>query len=161
MRKRKPRYHASWGWSEIKTFTGTKRGIINRLKRASFVDMVDTLHVFECDTEKNVLWDNILHSPDADDFFTTEEWAEVTGVVHQSLKQFYKSEFARLATNKKKALALKAEVAHQVSAEWAEEMYRKYTQYEIVGPVSVLGIRQAYLIAQEDEYVDGVPSFHS
>lgn len=42
---RKPRYNAFCGWAEIKCFTGTKREIINRMKKLSPLSYCDTLVV--------------------------------------------------------------------------------------------------------------------
>lgn len=43
MKPKKPRYHAFYGWESLKCVTGTKREIINRLKRTNILSFNDTL----------------------------------------------------------------------------------------------------------------------
>jgi len=54
MSERKPRYNAFYGWDSVKCFTGTKREIINKMKRLNMLSFCDTLVVtpeFDLDTE--------------------------------------------------------------------------------------------------------------
>lgn len=85
---KKNRYHATWSSGMKRSMTGTRRALINRLKNAKFIDKFN-VHVYACDTNENVLWDNLLHGPEVTDFFSQEEWAEVMGHDDKELKRFH------------------------------------------------------------------------
>ncbi len=86
-RQLKPRFTAMYGWNWIREFTGTKRAIINRLKRANFMQAIDTLiifpegewlPVFEADPDGAVYPEK--HNDYSRDFFTAVEWYEMFGI---------------------------------------------------------------------------------
>jgi hypothetical protein len=80
MRTLKPKYDVFWGAFDgyIRSFYGTKRAIINRLKRMSHINFVEDLRVL--DDDGRVVYGDIefddVKSPEYGNFFTAEEWSE-------------------------------------------------------------------------------------
>ncbi len=80
-RKCKPRYFANYGEEWLRSVEGTKRAIINRLKRASYTQMVDSLVIFPTDENGETDFDNPVYDAFADvnNFFSDAELSEVFG----------------------------------------------------------------------------------
>jgi len=80
-KKRKARYFATYGEEWLRNIEGTKRAIINRLKRASYTQMVDSLVIFPNDEDGATDFDNPVYDAfdERDDFFSDAELSEVFG----------------------------------------------------------------------------------
>lgn len=76
----KPKYDVFWGVFDgyIRSFYGTKRALINRLKRISYINFVDDLRIL--DEDGRVVYGDIefddVKSPEYGNFFSREEWSE-------------------------------------------------------------------------------------
>ncbi len=66
-----PRYRIFYGWETLTCFTGTRREIVNRLKRLRYITWIDTLEIFR-------LNDHRYNRP-YKQFFTKAEWTEILG----------------------------------------------------------------------------------
>jgi hypothetical protein len=75
-RDRKERYFASWGVCDgrMRDFYGTKRELINRLKRINSTTYIDDLRV-----TKDEINGKVLHDETTSGFFSDDEWYEMTG----------------------------------------------------------------------------------
>jgi hypothetical protein len=86
MRTLKPKYNAYWGVYDgyIRHISGTKRAIINRLKGINSTLFVDDLRILD---EGGVVVYGDIEFGDTGtdkDFFTDDEWYEMTGIRHLS-----------------------------------------------------------------------------
>lgn len=83
-RPKQAHYYACYGIDWIRAFQGTKQAVVNRLKRASYVQMVDSLVIYPVSENDEVdfdhpVWGTCLEGGDCatpnynPDFFTETE----------------------------------------------------------------------------------------
>ena len=72
---RKPRFWIFWGWEELKSFYGTRRAIINKLKRLNMLSWYDVLDIV--DEQQRCVYSAGGEQDISGAFFTKKEWREI------------------------------------------------------------------------------------
>lgn len=64
-------FHAACGWDRLRTFKGTRRALISRLKKSSWVEFVDSLTISDSE------WNTLCEPGEWADFFSEAERNEI------------------------------------------------------------------------------------